>query len=295
MVRDWLASRDKDESSQFPELTEKHYLDRFDVSIADNELHLAMVSLDMSDGNRLIHRGNLAVLDGQTEQGVGCWVSGLWKKYVPWVWYWNGYAMPPHQIENFGPDFGILHLMQAYLLSQHEIVKGAALIYSFQDGLENYEDWMTQDYFNSTYNNMDVFYLLGKLGMAAEWMPTLSEIERDIDTHFGDYALLLTAQGSELEEAIHSLCEEHLYEHSKKGREDTVWGLFPLRICTFLRLAGHDITTFSTAHELMSIQSSWLALDKPSKLEDPYTIRAFAALRARGLDIPHAPDFSDGG
>ncbi|MFZ5531630.1 MAG: hypothetical protein ACOY4U_11360 [Pseudomonadota bacterium] len=295
-VRGWISGSDKEEEdSEYPSLTRKYYLNEFDLHIAENNLHLAMVSLHMSDGNRFINRGNLEVLDGRVEKGVGFWTSGLWIEYLDWVWCWNRFVMPPHLQHTFSPRFGILHLMQAFLLRQHDIFKGAALIYSFQDGLENFEDWMTQDYFNNTYNNMDVFYLLGKLGMAAEWMPTVQEIEKDLDGHFGEYALLLTAQGSDLREAVHSLCEEHLYEHSKKGREDTVWGLFPLRICTFLKLAGHDVATFSAVHELMSIQASWLGLDKPIQLEDPYAIRALGELRARSLNIPHPPELSNGG
>lgn len=260
----------------------REFEEKFNEAYEKGNINSALVELSLGDGAHLKNHGNLRILDHDFIGGLEYWLADIWRQYLWSVYDWNRGILRPKKDAPLSEPFGVHKLCKAYLLKQHEIVSGTAKIYAFQDGQEGYEDWMSHDYFDRTRNPIDGIYLIQKLGFRAPGMLSVEEIENDMEEYFGEYGELLTSKGEDLKEVVHSLCEEHLFEHSKKGREDTVWGLFPIRICTFLSLAGHDIKEFADVHELMSIQAGWLSRVDLAELRDPYVARAAGAMKSRG-------------
>lgn len=222
--------------------------------------------------NRLImpaiyhwHHAVQDVLSGMAETGTQEMVSYLWVKYLDGVCRHNGFHAGT--VHSNGDELGIGGFLAAYLLGQEVILSGAATMYlacEHDDNLENFLGWGLS--LEAAGSQWDLLYFLRAFGH------DISHLVRDenyIEEGIGDFAELLQSNPDRIREVLYELCEAHVYACSKKNEEETQWGLFPVKLLAYMKLAGLAPADYADLHPLLALPTCQLDFTRQYELTDP--------------------------
>lgn len=236
-------------------------------AVLERNLSQAQIELDMGWSANYHHKALSALLSGRTDEGVHQWVAVVWSEYLNALWRHNGFHAGP--FEAYSDCLGIGYFLTAYLLNQQPIVEGAAKIYlSCEDGddLDSFLSGHLDNRDELVGSKWDLLYFLKALGHD---ISPLVHDEAYIQEAMGDYAEFINPDKSRIREVLYELCDAHVYACSTKNRENTMWGLFPVKILAYMKLAGLSVTDYADVHPLLALPTCQLDFSRQYELTDP--------------------------
>lgn len=236
-------------------------------AILDRRPIQAQIELDMGWSVYRHHRALSALQAGRVDDGVHELISVVWSEYLKGLWRHNGFHTGA--FEDYSDCLGIGYFLTAYLLNQQPIVEGAAKIYlSCEDGDE------LDSFLSGHLDNRDELVgskwdLLCFLKAFGHDVAHLIHDEGDMVEAMGDYAAFLDPDKDMIGGVLYGLCEAHVYACSTKNRENTQWGLFPVRILAYMKLSGLRMADYADVHPLLSMPTCQMDFSRQLELDNP--------------------------
>lgn len=202
-------------------------------------------------------------------------VSWIWRMYMLQLHASSDEVGMPVSVERMDSEFSAVDLFAAYILGQEGMLSGMARIYSAFEELDSLHAFASaKDGRCAEWASLDIYLLLNKTGIPVpECMSEYSMDAEYLDENLDAYGRLLFASGEEVKSLLSDLCEEHVMACSRKNREDVFWGLFPVRLLAYMKMAGLDPRKYSDAHPLLALPTCQIDLWGKYELQDEVVIR----------------------
>lgn len=238
--------------------------------ISDGDVRMTKVKLGSPWYSHRQRKALAAWLSGQVDAGVQDMVAAVWTAYLDSLYCWNGFrAGAVHQRFE---QLGIGRLLAAYVLGQQPVLGGVARMYLACEDSDDLDFFLSENIHNIddiAGSKWDLLYLLKSLGYD---IGHLIHDEAYLAEGLGDYAEFIRPDKGRISEVLYQLCDAHVYACSTKNKEDTLWGLFPVRILAHMKLAGLVVADYADVHPLLALPTCQVDFNRKYELTDPLIV-----------------------
>lgn len=213
------------------------------------------------------HKALSAILSGRQDDGVHNFISVIWFEYLESLWVHNGFHAGT--VESYSDTLGIGYFLTAYLFNQKTIVEGATEIYLACEDGDDLDSFLSHHLDNRDElvgSKWDLLYFLKALGHD---ISHLVHDESYIQEALSDYAEFINPDKSRFCEVLYELCDAHVYACSTKNREVTTWGLFPVKLLAYMKIAGLSMADYADVHPLLALPTCQLDFSRNYELTHP--------------------------
>lgn len=236
-------------------------------AISERNPFKARIELNMGWTIHHHHKALSALLSGRTDEGIHTLTAVVWNRYLNALWRHNGFHNG--SFETYSDCLGIGYFLTAYLFNQQPIVEGAVQLYLAREDGDDLDDFLSGDLDNRDElvgSKWDLLYFLKALDHD---ISPLVHDEDYIQEALGDYAEFISPDKSRIREVLYELCDAHIYACSTKNREVTTWGLFPVKLLAYMKMAGLSMADYADVHPLLALPTCQLDFSRNYELTNP--------------------------